>query len=162
MGVHYYMEEVPKDVLDFLVADTDDPIINPQEQIPEDKELQKELLNLACKRGQVVIFKASKDVAMTIMRKTAWVGNFDTKVGDKANARDVVKAYKEFIAWAKENTFYNKLETRTPLEKFAKTMAKASDSILEGVRKKSYMTKEGNMIDEYLVGILLREEEKCL
>lgn len=155
---HYYMELVPEEVLDFLVADTDDPLINPQEQIPEDKEIQKQLINSACLNGQVVIFKTDK-VAMTIMRQTMWLGVFDTKVGENANARDVIRAYKEFISWAKENTFYYKLETRTPLERFAKTMAKASGSIFEGVRKNSYMTKEGKMIDEYLVGIILKDTE---
>lgn len=157
--MHYYQESVPDDILDLLLDDTDDPIITPQEQLPEDKQIHRVALDLACQRGQVVIFKSSKNVAMTITRKTMWIGNFDTKVGRGAGARDVITAYKEFISWAKENTFYYKLETRTPLEKFAKTMAKASDSILEGVRKKSYMTKEGKMIDEYLVGIILKDTE---
>jgi hypothetical protein len=40
----------------------------------------------------------------------------------------------------------------------AKSVAGAK---LEGVREKSYMTKEGNMIDEYLVGFNLKEVEPC-
>lgn len=157
--MHYYNEEVPEDVLSFLVADTDDPLITPQDYVPLDLEVQKQALNKACLTGKVVIFVTDRMMVL-VTRKNAVVGNFDTKVGKDTTARDVFRGYKAFVKWAKENTFYYKLETRTPLEKFARIMAKASpDAAMEGVREKSYMTKEGKMIDEYLVGIILKDTE---
>ena len=156
---HYYSEEVPEDVLSFLVDDTDDPRIVPQDYVPVDKEVQKKALNNACLQGKVAIFYTEK-MAVLVVRHTAYVGKFDTKVAKGATARDVVKGYKSFVEWAKTNTYYYKLETRTPLEKFAKTMTKATpNASLEGVREKSYMTKEGKLMDEYLVGIKLRGTE---
>lgn len=162
MDRHYYNEEVPSDVLSFLAdATTDDPLITPQDSYPLDVEIQKQALNNACLAGKVVIFVTDR-MMILVTRKNAVVGNFDTKVGKDTTARDVVRGYKAFVKWAKENTFYYKLETRTPLEKFARSMAKATpDAAMEGVREKSYMTKEGNLVNEYLVGIKLRETESC-
>jgi hypothetical protein len=161
MSKAYYLQELPEEVQDFLVADTDDPLITPQDYLPEDKELHKQALNSACLYGKVAIFYDGK-IAVVLTRKTQYVGNVDTKVGADASAKDVIRGYRSFVEWAKKETFYYKLETRTPLEKFAKVMTKSVPGAkLEGVREKSYMTKEGNMIDEYLVGFKLKEVEPC-
>jgi len=154
---HYYQTEIPPDVLDFLVDDTEDPAIFSQDGILPSKEDQKIILSTACLQGRIVLFY-NEAIAVIITRRNAYVGNFDTKVSSTASAREVIKGYKAFFEWAKKETFYNKLETRTPLEKFAKTMTKAvKGAKLEGVLEKSYMTKEGTMINEYLVGYVLRE-----
>lgn len=158
--IHYYEEKLPDEVLERLVADTDDAMIVPQDWLPEDKEQQKVMLDLLCQTGRILVFDTGK-ITIVITRRTAWVGNFDTKVAKEATARDVVKGYKSFVEWAKTTTGYYKLETRTPLKKFAITMAKAGGGKLEGVREKSYRTKDGKMVDEYLVGVVLKEDESC-
>lgn len=158
MKQHYYLEPLPEEIQDFLVADTDDPLICPQDQIPEDKEDLKFIYNRMTQLGQLAVFYDGK-IAVLVSRRTMYLGSVDTKVGADASARDVIRGYKSFVEWAKDNTFYYKLETRTPLEKFAKTMARAVEGAkIEGVCEKSYMTKEGKLMDEYIVGFKLRGE----
>lgn len=157
--MHYYLQELPEELLDFLVADTDDPMIFKQDYLPEEKAVQKKILNIGCLHGKVAIYYDGK-IAVLVTRKTEYVGNFDTKVGANTSAKEVIRGYKSFVEWAKKETLYYKLETRTPLEKFARVMAKShKDAKLEGKVEKSYMTKEGKMVDEYLVGIFLKEGE---
>lgn len=143
---------------DFLVAETDDDLITPQDEgIPEDKEQLKAIYDILVQQGKLAVYYDGK-IAVIVSRKTMYLGTVDTKVGADASARDVIRGYKSFVEWAKDNTFYYKLETRTPLEKFAKTMARAVEGAkIEGVCEKSYMTKEGKLMDEYIVGFKLKE-----
>jgi len=160
MKEHYYLERLPEEIQDFLVADTDDPLIHPQDEITEDKVELKQIYDTLCQIGKIAVFYNGK-IAILVSRKTRFLGSIDTKVGKDTGARDVIRGYKSFVEWARTNTFYYKLETRTPLEKFAKTMAKSVPGAkLEGVCEKSYMTKEGTLMDEYIVGFKLKEVGK--
>jgi hypothetical protein len=73
----------------------------------------------------------------------------------------VIKTYKQFAKLLGEKTHFLKCESRTPLKHFAETMARAVGASIEGVCKKSFRTKEGTMIDEYLVGFIIKEETPC-
>lgn len=149
----YYKQQLPQYIVDQL-EDEDDGLIVAQDSVSFDT---KEAITKLVAAGNLCLFHLN-GVSIFVRRKTAWVGHFDTKVSKQATAKDVIKAYKEFFVLAKEKTMYNKLETRTPLEKFAKVMARAAGAELEGVRKASYKTKEGVMVDEYLVGYVVQRE----
>jgi len=150
--IHYYKEDLPQDVLSILKADTSDPILTTQDFAFEPtKEQTTDLLNKMCQIGAVVIFE-SHNVVIILRRMNAYIGSFDTQLGEGATARDVIKAYKDFAEWLPSNTMYTRVESRTPLKRYAKVMTKAIGANIDGIMKQSYRTKDGNMLDEYIVG----------
>ncbi len=155
----YHKVNIPLRVREILKSE-DDPLIYPQEDIPKDKEAQINILNSLCLVGNLLIFEYN-GVLILLTKKTKYVANMDTKVSDKASIRDVIAAYKEFTKWVEENTSYLKIETRTPLEKYAKVCAKSCGWTIEGTHKNSFMTKDNKMVDEYTVGkVLLHNKNK--
>ena len=148
----YYLTTIPDEIKAILLEDDED--LFPQENLP-DKEEYPTIVEELVKSGRLALFY-KYNVIIFLRRGTAFVGIFDTKVAKCATAKDVIKAYKEFFEWAKEGTEYIKLETRTPLEKYGRIMAKATGASLEGTRKCSYKTKENKMVDEYEYGYVLR------
>lgn len=154
----YYMEQPPREVLEFLVDDTDDTIITAQDDIPEDKEILMSLISNLCLQGKFCIY-VHTDLIIVLTRKTKFVGIIDTKVSRTATVRGLIRGYKAFVEWAKNNTYYYKIESRTPLERYATVLAKSCGWNMEGTCKKSFMTKEGKLVDEFLVGISLKETE---
>ncbi len=148
----YYQQELPEEVMSVLREDTDDPILVSQDYLvnPTPDELAKVISNM-CKIGNVLVFE-SHNVLILLTRKNAHIGNFDTHLNSKATARDTIKAYKEFFEWLPTGTHYLRVESRTPLERYAKVITKAVGATIDGVMKNSYRTKDGNMINEYIVG----------
>lgn len=152
----YYKEKLSEEVKTILLED--DTII-PQDYVPSKEGIVSLIENLVLQGIFLIYYKYN--VVIILSRKTAWVGNIDTKVGKQATAKDVIKAYKEFCLWTKEGTYYYKLETRTPLEKYGRIMAKATGASLEGIRKKSYRTKENIMVDEFEYGYIIDRGDLC-
>jgi len=154
MTVYYMAESLPEALQSLLIEEDE---VNPQDTVPEDKNEWIPIFENLVRTGRLLIFYEN-NVAILLRRQTAWVGIIDTKVGHAASTKDVIKTYKNFVAWAKEHSGYMKLETRTPFEKYGRVMAKATGAILEGTRRCSYLTKENKMVDEYEYGVVLREE----
>lgn len=150
--VVYYKEHLPEDVMDILRADTDDPLLVSQdfENNPRPEEVA-DFMNFMCQQGAVVVF-VSNNIAILLTRKNAYIGNFDTHFGNNATLKGAIRAYKDFSEWLPTGTQYLRVESRTPLEKYAKVMTKAVGASIDGVMKNSYKTKDGNMINEYIVG----------
>lgn len=156
----FYKEVLPEDILDILRADTDDPILVSQDFLenPSQEEVAH-VINYMCEYGAVVVFEAH-NICILLTRKNAYIGNFDTHFGKKATLKGAVKAYKEFFQWLPEGTQYLRVESRTPLEKYAKVMAKAVGATIDGVMKNSYRTRNNEMIDEYIVGYNIKRGEQ--
>jgi hypothetical protein len=160
--MHYYFEELPEEIMNILREDTDDPLLTSQDYQtnPTPSEIA-DVINLMCRQGAVVVFE-SHGVIILLTRKNAYIGNFDTHLSSKATARDTIRAYKEFFDWLPVGTQYLRVETRTPLEKYAKVMTKAVGATIDGVMKNSYRTKDNKMVNEYVVGYNInRETESC-
>lgn len=151
----YYMSESLPEALQSLLIEEDE--VNPQDAVPEDKKDWITIFENLVRTGRLLIFYEN-NVAILLRRQTAWVGIFDTKVGHAASTKDIIKTYKAFAKWAKENSGYIKLETRTPFEKYGRVMAKAVGAKLEGTRFCSYKTKENKMINEYEYGFILKDD----
>lgn len=152
----YFQNELPDSVAEFLSQDDE---YNPQDYVPKRIEDRIAVFQELVALGKLVVFSYSNNIIITLKRTTSWIGNFDTKVKEGTSVREVIKAYKAFFDWAKGNTYYYKLETRTPFEKYGRVMAKATGALLEGTRKYSYMDREGKMNDEYEYGYVLRGNE---
>lgn len=152
-----YLTKIPTEITEILLEEDE---IVPQDSVPEDKQDWLDILNDMVISGKLLIF-FENNVVILLRRYNAYIGIFDTKVGSKASAKEVIKAYKKFFSWAKEGTYYYKLETRTPLEKYGRVMARATGATLEGTRKKSYMNKENQMVDEYEYGYVIDRSNVC-
>lgn len=153
----FYQSELTEELKELLCEEDD---LFPQDNLPP-REQFGEILEELCKEGKIAIWYEN-NIAIILRRLTSYVGVFDTKVGKNATTKQIIKAYKNFFIWAKENTFYYKLETRTPFEKYGRVMAKATGALLEGTRRNSYMDKEGRMNNEYEYGYILQETGLCL
>jgi hypothetical protein len=152
MTRHFYLQELPEDVMDILRADTDDPILASQDyEVTPSSEEVATVINYMCKHGSVIVFEHS-NVCILTTRKNAHIGSFDTHLGAGATAKDAIKAYRAYFEWLPDNTHYLRVETRTPLEKYAKVLAKAVGAKVEGTLSNSYRTKDNKMVNEYIVG----------
>ena len=160
----FYLTDLPDYVMEIL-AEEDDPILVSQDLdsvlFTKVKDKIPNFINDLCKQGKVAVL-ATQNVVILLRRKTAWVCDFDTKTRKGTSGKEIIAAYKEGIDLIKQQTQYCKCETRTPLEKYAKVMAKALHANVEGVCKKSYRTSEGKMIDEYIVGLVIERGPLCL
>lgn len=154
----FYKQELSEEVMKVLQEDTDDPILTTQDFL-EDPPLDvvASVINEACKASGVLVFY-SHNICIILRRMNAHIGIFDTHFGKEASLKGVVKAYKEFVEWLPTGTHYLRVESRTPLEKYAKVMAKAVGASIEGVMKDSYRTKDNKMINEYIVGYNITRE----
>jgi len=104
--------------------------------------------------GHVCLFHDGPVVFM-LRRKSAWVGSVDVFIGDDAGIHDAIRAGRAAIAWAAENTYYHKLEARSPWP-MMRTLALRTGWTVEGYRFESYRNADGTMLDEIEVGIILR------
>ena len=162
--MEYYCNTLLPDEVKELFLEEDDPMIISQDLTQECYEKVKdkipEIISERCLFGSVIVI-ASKNVAILVTRKTGWVCSIDTKMRKGTSLRELKQAYMEMSEILKQHTVYKKIETRTPLEKFAKLFAKLTNSQIEGHLQKSFMTNTGEMVDEYIVGYVLERDELC-
>lgn len=104
--------------------------------------------------GTAVLYHEGNIVYM-LRRKTAWIGQVDIFVGEHGSIMEAVKVGRKAIAWAVENTYYHRLEARSPFP-MMKILAKRLGFELEGYRKESFKDNSGAMLDEIEVGLILR------
>ena len=156
--------ELPKHVLDILATEDESWIISQDLSIEEYDKIVKdipEILNKLCQANRLLVL-ANDKVVVLVRRKTAWVCEIDTKVKPGTTVKEIIKSYREGYKLLADKTFYRKCESRTPFEKYAKIMARASNAAIEGVCKQSYQTRDGSMIDEYIVGkVIERKDTLC-
>ena len=158
----YHLTLLPEHVKEIL-AEPDDPLIVSQEWDAETDAYIKShlpaLVEQLCLKGAISVF-ADEWTVTIVRRKTAWICEFDTKAKKGLGIKEYLKSYKAFFKLLAEKTDFVKSETRTPLEKLAKTLSKVTKTDIEGVCKQSYRTQEGIMIDEYIIGVVIKREDK--
>lgn len=147
-----------------LFLEEDDPIITSQDFSQEVYEKLKEeipdIIDEQVVAGRMMVI-ASDNVAILVTRKTGWICNIDTKMRKGTSLRELKQSYIKMLDILREKTKYKKMESRTPLEKFARVFAKLTGSEIEGVCRKSFMSSTGEMVDEYIVGNILERGTPC-
>jgi len=159
-----YLNTTLPDHVKEILSGKDDPLFCSQDLIEAEfnfiQENLADIIETLCMKGQLVVI-ANDDVVITVKRKTAWVCEFDTKAREGLGLKAILKASKQFFQVIREKTLYHKCESRTPLEKLAKTLARLSGCEIEGTCRKSYQTREGKMVNEYIVGMVIDREVLC-
>lgn len=148
----YYQEELPENVIK-LILDT------PHHQFGDQTGLvTKDILIESTKQqvisGALCLF-VYKQVVIFLRATTPYMGTVDFLISKKGSSYQCLCAFKQFISWAENNTYYHKLQGRTfvqPLLRYLKYFPKAK---LEGIHTESFRTPQGVFIDEYTVGYIL-------
>lgn len=106
--------------------------------------------------GEIQILGSSKYKGVAVLRpESEFV--IDVHIfSDSENQWDVVKGFRNIANWIWSNTPYIKIEMRTHLTKVC-ALAKRLGFKEEGVRKRSFVTNNGTIIDEYEYGLVKPE-----
>lgn len=104
--------------------------------------------------GSILLYHEGNIVYM-LRRSTAWIGIVDIFIGENGTIKEAIKVGRKAIAWAVENTYYHKLEARSPMPAMP-VIAKRIGFKVEGFREHSFKTQSGEMLDEVEVGLILR------
>lgn len=159
----YCCTHLPDKVKELFLEEDDPSIVSQDFTMEYYEKIHKEIPDIIdeqCQLGRCIVV-ASDNVAILVNRKTAWLCSVDTKMRKGTSLKDLKKAYLDMFDLLRYNTVYEKIETRTPLEKFAKLFAKLTNSQIEGHLQKSFKLADGTMADEWIVGHVLERNASC-
>lgn len=158
----YYMERLPDSVLDIVISGYTPGLSQDGDGVEERElidSLMLESIPMMVERGNMVIYHEGNIVYM-LRRKTAWVAQVDIFIGEEGTLLEAISVGRKAIKWAAENTLFHKIEARSPMPAM-KVLAKRLGFDIEGKRKESFKTTDGEMVDEIEAGLVIRSQS-CL
>lgn len=131
-----------------ILYDNLDPWMHQMPQYTRDELFAGVLENLKNKRA---FFDYEDGLFLYFVPENSWL----VKVHFYSNNHSYksVKNLKKIISRFFEGTNFQKLVGVTPLEGFLKASERTGIGRIEGILTKSHMTKDGDLIDQYIFGI---------
>lgn len=128
-----------------------------QQQLNATKEELFDTLVYEHNTGGIRIYGIEKyRVVVLVVQQSQFVGEVHIFSESKDNW-GLVKALKSLTAWYWKNSDHIKLEMRSPYPQVAK-LAKRCGFEYEGTRKKSFVLKNGDVVDEQEWGLVRPED----
>lgn len=107
----------------------------------------------AAREGQMYVYQYPKyKTVFVVQPSTQYIG--EVHVFSEGGLVGIAKAYDDFLDQVSATAPFTRLEIRTRHHTLAR-IAVSRGGVLEGKLRKSYRTRNGGMVDTYMVGHLL-------
>ncbi len=148
----YHQAKIPDEVIEIIAGSQ--PEIAGMTASPETILVAVKMMVEA---GTMAVFHHGPLVVL-IRAYTPYVGIVHFCFAPDPSPFALIRAGKAFTAWARSGTQYHRLEGRTHNLRLA-LLATHCGATIEGVRKESWRTPDGQMADEYELGYILSTTE---
>lgn len=144
----YFQSSLPAEVCEIM---TSAPMVLDGVSYNPDTVIQA--VRLMVESGQMAIFHHGPLVVL-IRGLSPHIGIIHFAFAQNPSPFALLRAGREFVAWARKNTQYHRLEGRTPNLRLA-LLATHCGAEIEGIRRESSPQPDGSMADEYELGYIL-------
>lgn len=152
MTAIYHNSQLPPEVVE-IIADSKIDIAG----VHASQEVVIAVIRNMVEAGSMAVFHSGALVVL-LRAYTPYVGIVHLCISAGASPFALLRAGREFLAWAAAETHYHRIEGRTQNLRLALLAAHCGAEI-EGVRRESWRNQDGSMADEYELGYILKNRQ---